>query len=128
MKKKIVIRLICFMIILSFVFCNNVVYAARASSLTGIFTGDGGVNVSTGQNMITTIVGIVLSAVRIVAVGLSVVILTFLGIKYMSAAPSEKAEIKRQLITFTIGFIVFVSSTYLVKLIRTYAENLSKGK
>ena len=44
--------------------------------------------------------------------------ITYLGMKYMSAAPSEKASIKNQLITFTVGVIVVVGATTILQIIQ----------
>ena len=97
-------------------------------TLTGIFDGTntGSVDVSGGERIATDIIGMILGAVRIIAVSLSVIILTWLGIKYMSAAPSEKANIKGQLITFAIGAIVVVASTSILELVRKFAQSIGK--
>lgn len=106
--------------------CANMAYAMSGGTLTGIFDGTGPVDVSEGERIATDIIGMILGAVRIVAVSLSVIILTWLGIKYMSAAPSEKANIKGQLITFAIGAIVVVASTSILELVRKFAQSIGK--
>lgn len=106
--------------------CVNMTYAMSGGTLTGIFDGTGPVDVSGGVRIATDIIGMILGAVRIVAVSLSVIILTWLGIKYMSAAPSEKANIKGQLITFAIGAIVVVASTSILELVRKFAQSIGK--
>ncbi len=108
--------------------CVNMTYATSGGDLTQIFDGKntGPVNVSGGERIATDIIGMILGAVRIVAVSLSVIILTWLGIKYMSAAPSEKANIKGQLITFAIGAIVVVASTSILELVRKFAQSIGK--
>ncbi len=129
--RKILMRLILgLMISCALLFCcaNNMAYAMSGGTLTGIFDGTntGSVDVSGGERIATDIIGMILGAVRIIAVSLSVIILTWLGIKYMSAAPSEKANIKGQLITFAIGAIVVVASTSILELVRKFAQSIGK--
>lgn len=128
--RKILMRLILgLMISCALLFCcANMAYAMSGGTLTGIFDGTntGSVDVSGGERIATDIIGMILGAVRIIAVSLSVIILTWLGIKYMSAAPSEKANIKGQLITFAIGAIVVVASTSILELVRKFAQSIGK--
>ena len=130
MKKKALKFVLSLLLVLGLVFyTTNIVYAASGKELTQIFDGtmiQGGVDVSSGERIAPEIIGLILSAVRIVAVSLSLIILTWLGIKYMSAAPSEKANIKGQLITFAIGAIVVVASTSILELVRKFAQSIGK--
>lgn len=130
MKKKVVKFVSSLLLILGLIlYTSNIVYAASGKELTQIFDGtmiQGGVDVSSGERIAQDIIGMILSAVRIVAVSLSLIILTWLGIKYMSAAPSEKANIKGQLITFAIGAIVVVASTSILELVRKFAQSIGK--
>lgn len=96
---------------------SNVVFAKTGSELVKDFNGTNGIGTTAGEGIMKKVIGPVLSVVRIVAVGISVIMITFLGIKYMSAAPSEKATIKTQLITFTIGAIVVVGATTILDII-----------
>ena len=130
MKKKALKFVLSLLLVLGLVFyTTNIVYAASGKELTQIFDGtmiQGGVDVSSGERIAQDIIGMILSAVRIVAVSLSLIIITWLGIKYMSAAPSEKANIKGQLITFAIGAIVVVASTSILELVRKFAQSIGK--
>ena len=76
-----------------------------------------------GEEIIQKVIGTILSAVRIIATGIAIIVITYLGIKYMSAAPTEKANIKNQLITFVIGAIVVFGTTSLLDLIKKLATN-----
>ena len=123
MKKKIIKILCVIAVILGIALSTHVVLA---SDVTGLFDGTaegGGVDPSKGIALTTDVIGKILSVIRIVAVSLAIVVLTFLGIKYMLAAPSEKAEIKKQYITFVIGVIVFVAATTILDLIKGFAAS-----
>ena len=91
------------------------------SGLTSQFNGNNGTNTSKGETILQKVIGPILSVVRIVAVGVSIIMITFLGIKYMAAAPSEKASIKNQLVTFTIGAVVVVGATSILTMIKNFA-------
>lgn len=112
------------------IFCiSHVTFAAKGKALvTGSFTGasEKAVSTSDGETLITKIIGPVLSVIRIVAIGIGVIMITFLGIKYMSAAPSEKASIKNQLVTFTIGFAIVVAATTILDMAHTAVSNITK--
>lgn len=100
---------------------NNFALAVDSKFVTEQF--DGMTRTSEkGIDMITDIIGMVLSAVRIIATGVAIIMITVLGIKYMSAAPSEKANIKNQLITFTIGAVIVVATTSLLDIIKGFAD------
>lgn len=72
-----------------------------------------------GKNLIAKIVVPILNVVRIVATGVSIIMITYLGIKYMVAAPTEKANIKSQLITFTIGAVIVIGTVTILDIIQT---------
>ncbi len=127
MRKKIKIKIISMLLVfLILILYNHVVFAAKGSAITKLFDGNtlGDVDVDSGVNMVKDVIGIILAVVRIVAISLSIIILTWLGIRYMSAAPSEKANIKNQMITFTVGVVVVVASTTILEVIRDYAKTL----
>lgn len=120
-KKLIKIIFLILFIVFIFSFCNMVI-AATGSELTEKFNGVSE-NTTSGEDIIVKIIGAVLSAVRIVAIGVSIIMISVLGIKYMSVAPSEKANIKNQLITFTIGAAVVFGTTTILKIIMNLATN-----
>lgn len=98
--------------------------SGTGSGLTNQFNGNNGADTSKGELILEKVIGPILSVVRIVAVGISIIMITFLGIKYMAAAPTEKASIKNQLITFAIGAIVVVGATSILTLIKDFATGL----
>lgn len=67
----------------------------------------------------------VLGIVQVIAIGIAVIMLVVLAIKYISAAPSEKADIKKGLTTYIIGAILLFGATGLLQLIKTFTVNIS---
>lgn len=121
MKKGIIKVLFVMAVIFEVVLFTNTVLA---SDVTGLFDGSTvgtEVDPSKGIALTTDVIGKILSVIRIIAVSLAIVVLTYLGIKYMLAAPSEKAEIKKQYVTFVIGVVVFVAATTILDVIKNFA-------
>lgn len=127
-KKLVKILSVIVLFVCAIFLVNNIVWAASGSGLVSQFDGTstGTVDTTETESLLTSVIGPVLSAVRIIATGIAVIMITFLGIKYMSAAPSEKANIKNQLITFTIGAIVVVGTTTLLGIIKDFATGVFK--
>lgn len=121
MKRKIVNILSCALIILFVLLCSDNVFAAVNKNNVKTF---GGTDVTGSvQTTMQTTLGTVLTVVRTVAIGISIIMITYLGIKYMSAAPTEKANIKNQLITFTIGAVIVVGAVSILGIIKNVANN-----
>lgn len=118
--KKIISMLLIMMLV---IFMVHISYAITGEDLVGSFNG----NTQEGKDGVTIlqkVIGPVLNVVRIVATGISIFMVTFLGIKYMIAAPTEKAELKKNLITFTIGAVVVVMAVNLLGIINGAVSNI----
>jgi len=108
--------------------CLPVVFATTSGSgLVGKFKGDTDTSLTTENvdGKIKTIIGVILSFIRIIAIGIAIIVITYLGIKYMSAAPNEKANIKNQLITFTIGAVLVLSATAILDKVHSAVTSLT---
>lgn len=66
---------------------------------------------------ITRLGGIVFNAVQMTGVGIALICITILGAKYMTASVDGKADIKKKLVPFLIGTVIFFGSTIIVRLI-----------
>ena len=66
------------------------------------------------------VVGAIIVFVRVIGVGVTIIMLTVLAIKYMTSAPSDKAEIKKHAIIYIIGVLLFFSAIEIVSLIRQF--------
>ena len=86
---------------------------------------DGTINVTSGagqevQQTANRIIGIF----QFVGTAAAVIILVFIGIKYMSAAPSEKADIKKSAVIYIIGAVLLFASTNVVAIIFNLSQNV----
>ena len=117
-SKKFVISLL---IILLFVcICSSLskVFAFDYGIYTGTITST---NAKTG---VTNITSTVLSVIRYAGSGIAMIMLTFIFIKYMLSAASERAELKKNLVPFTIGAVILFAASNLVGLMKTVADEM----
>ena len=80
---------------------------------------------SAGIEDVSNVIGSILRIVRTVAVGVAVIMLIVLAIKYISAAPSEKAEIKKSATIYVVGAVLLFSAAGVLAIIQQFATNIS---
>jgi len=68
------------------------------------------------------ITGMVLAVVQAVGISAAVIMLIVLGIKYMSAAPNDRAEIKKHMVVYVVGAILLFAASTAVGIIRTFTK------
>ena len=69
---------------------------------------------------VQNIAGKVLNIVQIVGVAVATIMLTVLGIKYVSASPNEKAEYKKGMTIHVIGAVLLFGASMLIGVIRNF--------
>ncbi len=82
---------------------------------------DGGISETT-----QTIVGSIITVIRIVGIGIAIIMTTYVAIKYMSAAPNEKAEFKKSATGLIVGAVVLFATSGILGIIADFAtKNIS---
>ena len=76
-------------------------------------------NINT-KNVINSIIGIL----QFVGSGISIIVITIMGLKYLLAAPSEKAEVKKMAIPIVIGCVLLFGAINLVGAIEEFTSVL----
>ena len=77
---------------------------------------------STGTaTAIQKILGAALTVAQVIGVGVAVIMLIVLAIKYISAAPSDKAEIKTHAVVYVVGAIVLFAASGILQVIKNAA-------
>lgn len=66
----------------------------------------------------------ILEVISVVAVGIAVIMLIVVAIKYMAAAPNDKAEIKKHLVIYVVGAIFIFCCVGIVNLLKLLADGL----
>lgn len=105
--------------------------AVLATSFTMVFADasipspkDAGSAGSTASN----IVGALIFIIQIVAFGAAVIMLMFLGIKYITASPDGKAEIKKSSTQYIVGAIILFAASGILQIVKQFAtDNVSSG-
>lgn len=120
MKKKKIISAVLIAVMFVMCFCN-VAFAAGdwASSINPT----GGEGTAEATNAMNVIIGIF----QVVAVGVAAIMLIALAIKYMSAAPGDKAEIKKHAVVYIVGAVMAFGSAGVVQLLKTFSEEALKA-
>ena len=121
MKKNKVLKIV--LVLLVLILCSiqvlNSVYAD--GSCWDDPTQFDGYNGGSAGTSATSIMGNIIAVIRIVGTGIAVIMIVLLAIKYMSAAPSERADIKKSAIPYVIGAILLFASSNIIGLIRNFA-------
>ena len=78
---------------------------------------------SNAATNVTKVAGQVLNIVQIVGVAVATIMLTVLGIKYVSASPNEKAEYKKGMTIYVIGAILLFGASILIGVIKNFVSS-----
>lgn len=118
--KKTVFSLILILVI-SLFFGTMSVYAA-SNGVNDIIDAMEGTSAIVGEdsgiaNSINNIIGLI----QLTGTGISVIVVTMLGIKYLLASPSEKADVKKQIIPILIGCVLLFGAVNLVAIIADFS-------
>ncbi len=80
-------------------------------------------NDTTGTaNKVNKITGTVITSIRIIGVAVAIVMLLVVAMKYMTAAPGDKADIKKSAIQYVVGAIVLFAVTGLLGIISKFSS------
>lgn len=75
----------------------------------------------------TNIIGSIISIVQVIGMGVAIIMLVVMAIKYISAAPSEKAEIKKSATIYIVGAIVLFAASGILGIIKNFASSNIKA-
>ena len=79
---------------------------------------------SNASDSLQDISGIILGIVQVIGIAVAVIMLVVLAIKYLSAAPSEKADIKKSAFVYVIGALLLFGGVALLNIIKDAGERL----
>ena len=78
-----------------------------------------------GATDVSNIAGMVIYVIQIIAFAAAVIMLIFVGIKFITASPEGKAEIKKTAVIYIVGAILLFGASGVLALIQTLAGNVS---
>ena len=116
--KKTVLSFILILVISLFVGMTSVYADAGVDNIIKSMNGTSAIKeTSTGiGNTINNIIGLI----QLTGTGISVIVVTMLGIKYILASPSEKADVKKQIAPILIGCVLLFGAVNLVAIIADF--------
>lgn len=79
----------------------------------------------TGASEVSNIAGMVIYVIQIIAFTAAVIMLIFVGIKFLTASPEGKAEIKKTAVIYVVGAILLFAASGILLIIRNLATNIS---
>lgn len=123
MKKKIIKFVLIFLVI--FVLSNLLISITSQASFSSVdvdFVTNGAKDSSGTAKSVNNIVGSILTICQVAGSGIAVIMIIVLAIKYMSAAPSDKAEVKKSATIYIIGAVVLFSASGILGIIRRFAK------
>ena len=123
MKKnilKISALIIAFLLVASLTM--STVYGLGLSEAKNAHQYDDATDDSGAAGLMQSWMGSALVIVQVVGVGVAVIMLVVLAIKYISAAPSDKAEIKKHAVVYVVGAIVLFAASGILGIIRKFAD------
>ena len=120
MKKASIILVIVMLSMVCLSFINSTYAYDMKTYITQIDTKTDGSQAGTSAK---NIVGAILNIARIVAVGVAMIMLVVLAMKYMMAAPGDKAEIKKHAVVYVVGAVVLFASAGILTIIQNFATS-----
>ena len=81
-------------------------------------------NTGGAENSVQNIIGAILTIVQYIGVGVAVIMLIVLAIKYISASPEGKGEIKKTATVYIVGAIILFAASALLQIIKAFATNI----
>lgn len=117
MTRKKIVRIIGILILAmllgsTFVFADDI----NTGGYTGIYHG--------GSQSIRNAGSLILGVVQVVGTSIAVIMLVIIAIRYFTAAPEAKADIKSQLIPYVIGAVLLFAASNLVSIVATAAQEI----
>ncbi len=69
--------------------------------------------------------GVIMTAVRIISSTIAIVTLMVLGIKYMTSAPGDRADIKKHAVVYVVGALLLFAVPGVIDILIKISENFS---
>ncbi len=70
------------------------------------------------------IVSALIDIFQVVGVGVAIIMLVMLAIQYLSAAPNEKAEIKKSVSIYVLGAVLLFAASGVLEIVQRFAKNV----
>ena len=105
----------------------TIVNAVSYSEVDSQFVSNGAQDNTGTSDAIKAIMGAALTVAQVVGVGVAVIMLIVLAIKYISAAPNDKAEIKKHAVVYVVGAIVLFAASGILQVMKKAANIINQN-
>lgn len=75
-------------------------------------------------NKVNSITGTVITSIRIIGIAVAIVMLLTVAMKYMTAAPGDKADIKKSAFQYVVGAIVLFGVVGILGIINKFSSGI----
>ncbi len=117
--KKVSIIFICALLIT--IPMHSIVFSASTDIYSTITNLAGSSKDSSAVSSVNNMAGAIISMAKVICAGVAIIMLTVIAMKYMLAAPSEKADIKKHAVVYVVGAIVMFAATAILQIIQNFA-------
>ena len=124
MMKVMAVILLAAMVVVSLASSVNATDTMTFSGVTTDSVVKGAQDTSGAAKSINRIVGSILTIVKVVGCGVAVIMLIVLAIKYISAAPGDKADIKKHAVVYVVGAVVLFAASGILQIVKNFASNV----
>ena len=101
---------------------SSTVFAVDLKDFDGIKDSSG------AGTSITNIIGAMINIAQIIGTGVAIIMLIVIAIKYISAAPGDKADIKKHAIVYVVGAIVLFAASSILGIVKKFAGNIQANE
>ena len=70
------------------------------------------------------VVGAIITVTRTIATGVAIIMIIVLAMKYMMAAPGDRADIKKHAVVYIVGAVVLFASSGILGIIAKFAAEI----
>lgn len=127
MKQQTIKRIFTALFILSFLLSFLSTTFASSSEPFDFTSYDSTTGNSDADKIAQTTMGTAINIIRIVATGTAIIMLSYMGIKYITAAPNEKAEFKKSAMIYILGAILIFAAGNILGMIVNYTTTNIKA-
>lgn len=121
--KKVTISLL-LTVLISFIVFSQIRISNAATDFSSVNVSsvmNGAKDQSGATASVQNVVGAIMTMARVVGTGVAVIMLIVLAIKYISAAPGDKADIKKHAVVYVVGAVVLFGASGIIGIIQNFA-------
>ena len=100
--------------------CSADMLESMKTNMSGVDTVDSSLTNKGIGKVINTIIGLL----QVAGTGISLIVITMLGIKYIMASAGEKAEIKKQAIPIVVGCVLLFGAVNIMAAVEDMAQKI----